>query len=274
MHLDHAGSAGRLRALTGARLMAGRGDCFERDGKLFLRSRVGRTHIAHFFSRGHVPAPIDLAIASETEVLPGIRAVLAPGHTAGSVCYVIDAWGLRSSATMSSATACELSRAIRMANQDDALEVRDDEEFAAEALRGVARPRGAGARWLRRRAPRAGGAAATACHGKDSRPAVRPDGAVRPWNVPRASAARDGPGGLSRVSVCGRPAERESPPPRQPVRCQHQRGLPKAAPGHQFPPRMPYRSRARRATRRRQPPPQRARAPQRCRNTRRQSPST
>ena len=133
MHLDHAGSAGVLRQLTGARLVAGRGDCFERDGKLLLRSRVGRTHIAHLFSRGHAPAPIDLAVASETEVLPGIRAVLAPGHTAGSVCYVVDRLGAAFVGDLVISHGGELTRAMRLANQDDAVYLETMKRFAANA---------------------------------------------------------------------------------------------------------------------------------------------
>ncbi|MBA4181197.1 MAG: hypothetical protein C0506_11465 [Anaerolinea sp.] len=133
MHLDHAGSAGRLRRLTGARLIVGRGDCFERDGQLLLRTRVGRTHIAHLLTGRRTPAPVDVAITGETEVLPGIRAVPAPGHTAGSVCYVLDRLGAAFVGDLVISHGGELTRAMRLANQDDTLYLETMKRFALEA---------------------------------------------------------------------------------------------------------------------------------------------
>lgn len=133
MHLDHAGSAGMLRKLTGARLVAGRGDCYERGGQLFLRSRVGRTHLAHVLSRRRVPAPVDLAVVSETEVLPGIRAIPTPGHTSGSLCYVVDRLGAAFVGDVVISHGGQLTRSMRLANEDDALYLETLKQFAAAA---------------------------------------------------------------------------------------------------------------------------------------------
>lgn len=133
MHFDHAGSAAVLREATGACLIAGRGDCVERDGRLVLRSRVGRTHAAHLFRRGHAPATIDRAVTAETELLPGIRAVPAPGHTAGSVCYVVDRLSAAFVGDLVISHSGELTRSLRLANQDDALYLETMKQFAADA---------------------------------------------------------------------------------------------------------------------------------------------
>ncbi len=133
MHFDHAGAAGQLRAATGARLVAGRGDCYERHEKLFLRSRVGRTHIARLLSRRAAPAPIDFAVASETEVLPGIRAIPAPGHTSGSLCYLVDRLGAAFVGDLVISHDGRLTRSMRLANQDDNVYLESLKTFAAGA---------------------------------------------------------------------------------------------------------------------------------------------
>jgi glyoxylase-like metal-dependent hydrolase (beta-lactamase superfamily II) len=98
-HLDHAGSALAIRARTGARVVAGVGDCVRRgqDGWA-IEPATGRSHLARFVSRRVLRAqpaevPVDLVMEGEAEVLPGIRAIPTPGHTAGSYCYVSDASG-------------------------------------------------------------------------------------------------------------------------------------------------------------------------------------
>lgn len=133
MHLDHAESAGVLRAQTGARLVVGQGDCFERNGALFLRSRVGRTHLLHVFNKKRDPAPVDLAIAGEVEVLPGIRAVPVPGHTAGAFCYVVDRVGVALVGDLVISHGGELTRSMKLANQDDTLYLETMKHFAADA---------------------------------------------------------------------------------------------------------------------------------------------
>lgn len=88
-HADHSLGAGRLRA-GGARVYAGRGDC----GPL----RAGGPREA-FFSTFHMPdrqphpTAVDVELAGGEEIVVGrtrITALAAPGHTPGSICYLLD----------------------------------------------------------------------------------------------------------------------------------------------------------------------------------------
>jgi len=124
-HRDHAGSAAELQRQLGARIYAGRGDCFERNGRLYLRSTVGRTHVGRFVAgsvrraRGGAAIAVDVPITSDTEILPGIRAVPAPGHTPGSCCFIVDRLGAAFVGDLVISHHGELTRSMRMANHDD-----------------------------------------------------------------------------------------------------------------------------------------------------------
>lgn len=137
-HRDHTGAAPHLHGLTGATLCMGRGDCLEHNGRWYLRSRVGRSHVARFLFaqvRHEHPqiTPVDLALEGEREVLPGIRAVPVPGHTAGSYCYVVDRLGAAFVGDLVISHGGELTRSMRMANQDDERYLRALREFGAVA---------------------------------------------------------------------------------------------------------------------------------------------
>jgi glyoxylase-like metal-dependent hydrolase (beta-lactamase superfamily II) len=95
LHGDHCGGAEHLRVATGAQVYAGRGDAPT------LRAGAPR---AAFFSvfpmPGHEPHPttVDVELAGgETLDLGGarFRALATPGHTAGSICYLLEKDGLR-----------------------------------------------------------------------------------------------------------------------------------------------------------------------------------
>lgn len=138
MHRDHSGAAGQLRAATGAPVVIGRGDCFERDGHAFLHSSVGRTHVARFlasrFQRSQSgDVPVDRCIDGETEVLPGIRAVPVPGHTPGSFCFVVDRLGAAFVGDLVISHNGELTRSMRRANHDDDLYLESIREFGTVA---------------------------------------------------------------------------------------------------------------------------------------------
>ena len=138
MHRDHAGSAAAVREATGASICIGRGDCFDRDGQAFLRSTVGRSHVARFlFARARHAAPepvaVDRCIEGDGEVLPGIRAVHMPGHTAGSYCFVVDRLGAAFVGDLVIIHGDELTRALRMANQDDDQYLESLRQFGAVA---------------------------------------------------------------------------------------------------------------------------------------------
>ncbi len=133
MHFDHSGAARELREATGAKVVAGRGDCFERGGQLFVRSRVGRTHPLRFFVRHREPAPVDMAVTGETSVLPGVRAVPTPGHTAGSLCFVVDRLEAAFVGDLVISHGRTLTRSMRLANRDDHLYLETLKRFAEVA---------------------------------------------------------------------------------------------------------------------------------------------
>jgi len=94
-HLDHSGGAEYLRAATGAKVYAGEGDA----GVL----RAGGPHEA-FFSTFTLPGgqlhptTIDVALKGGESIAFGdvrIRALATPGHTPGSICYLLERPGLR-----------------------------------------------------------------------------------------------------------------------------------------------------------------------------------
>jgi glyoxylase-like metal-dependent hydrolase (beta-lactamase superfamily II) len=91
VHGDHSGGARYLRAATGARVYAGRDDA--------AILRVGQPRDA-FFSTFPMPAefspsatPVDAELSDE-QVLPlgdvRFRILASPGHTPGSVCYLME----------------------------------------------------------------------------------------------------------------------------------------------------------------------------------------
>ncbi len=136
-HFDHAGGAAALRKATGALVVAGRGDCRLRDGRYELRTPIGRTHIARFVGSLVVPrpepVPVDRAIESETEVLPGVVAVPTPGHTLGSLCFLVPRLGAAFVGDLVISHGGTLTRPLRMANTDDRLYLESLAAFAAIA---------------------------------------------------------------------------------------------------------------------------------------------
>ncbi len=93
-HADHALGAQRLRAISGAKVCAGRGDC------AVLRSGTDRDAIYSVFTMPQRPHPtdVDVELAGGEELdLGGSRfhAIATPGHTPGSMCYLLERDGLR-----------------------------------------------------------------------------------------------------------------------------------------------------------------------------------
>jgi glyoxylase-like metal-dependent hydrolase (beta-lactamase superfamily II) len=124
-HTDHSGAAAAVREATGARIVAGRADCVEQEGQLFLRSAVGRSHVGRSLvsklrrRRTRPPVKVDLASESAGEVLPGIRMVPAPGHTPGSVCFVVNRLGAAFVGDLVISHEGALTRSMRIANHND-----------------------------------------------------------------------------------------------------------------------------------------------------------
>jgi glyoxylase-like metal-dependent hydrolase (beta-lactamase superfamily II) len=96
VHGDHSGGAEYLRAATGAKVYAGQGDA--------AILRAGEPREA-FFSTFAIPPEIksgpttvDVELADEQEVRVGdviFRALATPGHTPGSICYLMEYGGRR-----------------------------------------------------------------------------------------------------------------------------------------------------------------------------------
>jgi metallo-beta-lactamase class B len=90
VHGDHCGGAQELREATGAKIYAGRGDA--------AILRAGRPREA-FFSTYHMPDPtpapttVDVELDGDQVVTIGdvrFTALATPGHTPGSVCYLME----------------------------------------------------------------------------------------------------------------------------------------------------------------------------------------
>lgn len=136
-HTDHSGAAAQVREQTGAEVVAGLGDCREEDGAPVIRPSLGRSHAGRLFRRRFGadarPIPVAHPIAEETEVLPGIRAIPVPGHTPGSLCFVVDRIGAAFVGDLVISHRGRLARSMQSANGDDRLYLRTMAEFAATA---------------------------------------------------------------------------------------------------------------------------------------------
>lgn len=137
VHADHSGAANAIRRATGARVVAGRGDCAENDGALVLRPVIGRTHVGRLIlsriAGKRETTPVDVAVEGEEEVLAGIRAIPAPGHTPGSYCYVADHLGVAFVGDLVISHPDRLSRPMRLANHNDRQYEQTLQAFAAMA---------------------------------------------------------------------------------------------------------------------------------------------
>ncbi len=136
-HRDHTGAAAAVAAATGAPIVAGAGDCRLRDGHLVLRSGVGRSHpmrlVTAFLLRRPPPVLVSLPVDRQTDILPGVRAVPVPGHTPGSLCFIVEPPGAAFVGDLVISHGGELTRSLRWANHDDARYLQSIAEFAAIA---------------------------------------------------------------------------------------------------------------------------------------------
>ncbi len=138
-HYDHTGSALELRRRTGATAVAGAADCsLNREGQWMMEPPTGRSHVARFASRllvhrRRAALPIDMALHGEVEVLPGIRAIPTPGHTAGSYCFVSESAGAAFVGDLVVSHHSGLSRPMALSNADGTLYETTLASFAATA---------------------------------------------------------------------------------------------------------------------------------------------
>ncbi len=95
VHGDHTGGAQRLREATGARVYAGRGDA------TLLQEGGPRDAFFSTFSMPEAeihPVALDVVLDGGEEIQIGdarFLAIAAPGHTPGSLCYLLEHRGLR-----------------------------------------------------------------------------------------------------------------------------------------------------------------------------------
>ena len=95
VHADHSLGAAKLREITGAKIYAGRGDCVP------LRAGEPREAFLSTFQMPNVfphSTTVDVELAGDEVVEQRdarFVAVAAPGHTPGSICYLMEREGLR-----------------------------------------------------------------------------------------------------------------------------------------------------------------------------------
>jgi glyoxylase-like metal-dependent hydrolase (beta-lactamase superfamily II) len=95
VHADHSLGAARLRALTGAKIYAGRADC------LPLREGSPREALLCTFDMPQLSphgTPVDVELAGDEILAFGdahFVALATPGHTPGSMCYLLERGGQR-----------------------------------------------------------------------------------------------------------------------------------------------------------------------------------
>ncbi len=138
-HPDHCGAASALKTRLGVPVAAGRDDCVPApDGGLVLGAPRARHPLLRLLrSRGvAATAPsvhVDIPIEGECEVVPGILAIPAPGHTPGSYCYVHLASDIAFVGDLVISHRDGLARPLRFANSDDRMYLDSLSAFAARA---------------------------------------------------------------------------------------------------------------------------------------------
>jgi len=140
-HRDHSGAAAALRSETGARVVAGIGDThLDRSGFRVLASGPSRHRIVSRLARALARRPVivagievDEALEGDGEVIPGLRAVHVPGHTAGSYCFVLDDRGIAFVGDLVISHPARLARPMAMTNADDRQYLESLAAFAATA---------------------------------------------------------------------------------------------------------------------------------------------
>jgi len=123
-HWDHAGGAADLRREFGLRVVLGSGDL--EQGRMREDRKPPRL-VRRVMHRASPPPPtVDNALPMdvETEVLPGVLAIPTPGHTFGSICYLLPDRDLIFVGDVTLNSGDRLSRPLPMANDDTAMQER------------------------------------------------------------------------------------------------------------------------------------------------------
>lgn len=123
-HFDHAGGATEVRNALGLRVFLGAGDV--EDGRVRADAKPPR-FVRRMMNRATSDlSAIDEAISmnADSQVLPGVVAIPTPGHTAGSVCYLLPGRELVFAGDVTLNSGDRLSRPLPMANDDTAMQER------------------------------------------------------------------------------------------------------------------------------------------------------
>ena len=123
-HWDHAGGAAALRDALDLTVVLGAGDV---QGDTLRSDRVPPRFVRRWMREpAGDPPRIDeaLSMEAELEVRPGILAIPTPGHTMGSVCYLLPDRELIFVGDVTLNSGDRLSRPLPMANDDTALQER------------------------------------------------------------------------------------------------------------------------------------------------------
>lgn len=132
-HWDHAGGAAALQDALGLRVVLGAGDV--QDGGLRADRKPPRFVRRMMRHRAGASPRIDesLSMDADLEVRPGVIAIPIPGHTWGSVCYLIPDRDLVFVGDVTLNSGDRLSRPLPMANDDTPMQERSLELLASRA---------------------------------------------------------------------------------------------------------------------------------------------
>ncbi|GMU39714.1 MAG: hypothetical protein AMXMBFR23_05800 [Chloroflexota bacterium] len=112
-HFDHAAAAGAVAQALHARVRLGIGDCVATEDGWRVAPGLARR------GRIRTDVRVDAPIERREEIAPGIEAVLTPGHTLGSTCFIAWDAGVSLVGDLVISHPDGLARSLAAANVDD-----------------------------------------------------------------------------------------------------------------------------------------------------------